>query len=333
MPNNIPPRYLPSYRECEVKFICDQAKGGESLCLIGVAGSGKSNLTKFLRDETKAKRQYLGDETETIHFLAVDATGWDGKPESLWELMVNALVSVTTYLPAPQTPIYSDKPLQQLETWLQWVCQQQQHKVMFMLDEFDDVLRIGPRSVFDQFSRLRSAGNRERLSYLLFTRKLPHVLGRQHDLDTQSKFYDLFRNHIYALPLLKGDDSWQMLRHLNARTGYPLDRMDLVHIRSLTGGHSRLIKITFEVWQREKPSEGGEITTVLAAQPEIQDECNRILQGLHRQEREVAIRFARNQAYISDEPTLKHLQRRELIGPTGIWFSPFMEIYIRDYLG
>jgi hypothetical protein len=232
----------------------------------------------------------------------------------------------------PQEAFHDDKPLQQLEIRLNWLCQQQEHRVMFMLDEFDDVLRKGPRAVFDQFSRLRSAGNRERLSYLLFTRKLPHVLGRKHDLDTQSKFYDLFRSHIYALPLLNDTDSWQMLKHLNAVAGLPLDRMDLVHIRSRTGGHARLIKVTFEVWQREKPKEGN-ITAILAAQPEIQDECHRILQGLHRQEQEVAIRFARNQSYALDDPTLTHLQRRGLIGPTGIWFSPFMEIYLRDYLG
>jgi hypothetical protein len=75
-------------------------------------------------------------------------------------------------------------------------------------------------------------------------------------------------------------------------------------------------KQALEVWQREKPKEGN-ITAILAAQPEIQDECHRILQGLHRQEQEVAIRFARNQSYALDDPTLTHLQRRGLIGREG----------------
>ncbi len=223
------------------------------------------------------------------------------------------------------------EPLQQLEERIEWVCQQEQHRVMFMLDEFDDVLRKGPPSVFDQLSRLRSAGNRERLSFLVFTRKLPHVLGRGHQLETQSKFYDLIRYNTFALPLHEIADSRQMLKHLNAKADNPFAREELTLIQSLTGGHTRLIKVTFEVWLREKP-EDQRIVDFLAGQPEIQDECNRILNGLHRQEREVALRFAHGQTVALDDPTLDQLQRRGLIVQNGKWFSPFMEIYLQDYL-
>jgi len=329
MPNNTP-RYLSTYRTREIKFICNQAARGESLCFVGIAGSGKSNLIKFLRDDDVAKRQYLAERTDEIHFPDIDATGWDGTPESLWNMMANALGRVTDHL-SPPAVSYASDPLERLEQKIEWVCQRKEHRVMFMLDEFDDVLRKGPRNVFDKLSRLRSGGNREQLSFLVFTRKLPHILGRDHKLATQSKFYDLFRYRIVALPLHNADDSRQMLKHLNAVAGYPLIREELIPIRSHTGGHARLIKVTFEVWQREKP-EMGRIVESLAEQPEIQDECARILNGLHRQEREVAIRFGRGQALPSDASTVDHLRRRGLLLANDDWFSPFMGIYIRDYL-
>ena len=41
----VTPRYQATYRQTEIRLIADCAKQGQSLCLMGVAGTGKSNIT------------------------------------------------------------------------------------------------------------------------------------------------------------------------------------------------------------------------------------------------------------------------------------------------
>ncbi len=82
----IPPRHSPSYRSREFDFIVSHARRGESLCLVGVAGSGKSNLIVFLSNSEVMGRQIEGKTPKRIYFPAVDATGWDGTAESLWRI-------------------------------------------------------------------------------------------------------------------------------------------------------------------------------------------------------------------------------------------------------
>lgn len=323
----IPPRHGLDYRGDEIDFVLNHARRGESLCLVGVAGSGKSNLIIFLRNSEVMGRPLEGDDPKQLCFPAVDATGWDGTAESLWRAMLSALLEITT-VDWPSTGISHADPLRRLEAALNWVCQTHNQQVMFLLDEFDEVLRKGPPSVFDQFSRLRAAGNHERLSYLVFTRKLPHVLGRDHELDSKSKFYDLLRYNIYAMPLHTREDSMQMLHHLNAVADWPFTDDDLAVIQAQTGNHSRLIKITFEVCKRRSVTPMSDRPR-LADEPEIRDECRRILNGLHHQEREVAIRFASDRSLPGDESTIDHLKRRELITDAGTWFSPLMKSYLQ----
>ncbi len=169
----------------------------------------------------------------------------------------------------------------------------------------------------------------EQLSYLVFTRKLPHVLGRDHNLETQSKFYDLLRYNVYAMPLHTPEDSMQMLYHLNAVADWPFSRRRLKLIRDQAGNHSRLLKITFEVCKRRKLTPKADRPR-LAEEPEVRDECARILNGLHAQEREVAIRLAHGRPRASDEPTIDHLRRRELIDANGRWFSTLIKSYLQD---
>lgn len=324
----IPPRYQQSYRRREISFICRQALRGESLCLIGVAGSGKSNLIKFLRDDKQAKQQYLGGRTDRVHFPDVDAQGWDGTTDTLWSMMADALGRVTDHLQPPARPYVHDHQ-HRLQEKLAWICGEEGHQVMFLLDEFDDVLRTGPRSLFDQISRLRSAGHRERLSFLVFTRKLPHILGRKHELDTLSKFYDLIRYNIFALPMHTRDDTMQMLLHLNAKANNRLNRSDLTQIGDIVGGHTRLTKVLFEIWLRNPGSRASSVQE-LAMLPEIQDECRRIMKGLHRQEDEVAVRFVHDAHLDGDLPTLRHLQRRGLLTEDWRCFSMLLYHYLRE---
>ena len=332
------PRYTASYRRNEIGLICRAAQGGDSLCLVGIAGTGKSNITNFLHSDPYAyKPQYLGKETGAIHFPVVDGNTWDGTQEGLWRQMVDALSGTIEHLdqPLPDAKItqltegqraYSD-----LRRWVNWLCQQQDQKVMFILDDFDPVIRQGPLAMLEQLNALRSDGNRERLSYLLFTKRLPHILGRQHPLQGNSKFYDLFSHHIYALGPYDPDDEHQMLLHLNDGIGKALRQQELATIKSLAGGHARLLKILFDLWRTDPPTTGHPLAHFLQ-KSDVSEECNRILKGLHPEEQTVLIRLAHSHERAEDEIVIDHLVRRGVLqcSDETTWFSPLFYAFVQS---
>jgi hypothetical protein len=338
MPSNVVSRYQPTYRQDEIELIIRMARRGESLGFVGLAGIGKSNIVNFLR-EIERHAPHLGQDVSQLHFPIVDATYWQQTPLSLWKIMLDGLTQAIQKLPPPPDDgkvihiAEEERVLNTLRLRLQWLCQELGHQVMFVLDDFDDVLEIGPLSMLERLSGLRSEGNREALSYLVFTKRLPHVLGRAHDLEHESKFYDLFRHNIYALEPFSVEDAFQMLQHLNQVADKPLRERDLAEIRQLAGGHAQLLKVVFNLWLEEGMA-GVNPITYLVEQPDVQQECRRILRSLHEEEQEVALRLARGQATEADQDTIDHLVRRGLLeADSKKWFSPLFGQFLSQYEG
>ncbi len=332
------PRYTATYRQNEIGLICKAAQEGQSLCLMGVAGTGKSNITNFLHTDPYAyKSQYLGKETGSIHFPVIDGNTWDGTQEGLWKQLLAALTATVEHLdqPAPDakiTQIYEDqKVFSELRRWVNWLCQQHDQKIMFILDDFDQVLQRGPLAMLEQLNALRSDGNRGKLSYLLFTKRLPHILGQSHPLQGSAKFYDLFSHHIFALGLYTPEDEHQMLQHLNEGAGKPLRSQELAAIKPLAGGHARLLKILFELW-RANPPEGDDPTTYFLTKSDVREECSRILRGLHPDEAVVARRIVEGSDTADDADLIDHLVRRGMLldNKTLVWFSPLFKGYLES---
>jgi hypothetical protein len=336
MSTNVTRRYQATYRRDEIDLIIRLALRGESLAFVGLAGIGKSNIVNFLREFDEHATELEQDVTR-LHFPIVDAAYWEETPLSLWKIMLDALNQAIQSLSPPPLdekiiPISEEERiLNPLRLRLQWLCQELEHLVMFVLDDFDDVLKIGPLSMLERLNGLRSEGNREALSYAVFTKRLPHILGRSHDLENESNFYDLFRHNIYALEPYSAEDAFQMLKHLNEVAGNPLRERDLAEIRQLAGGQAQLLKIVFDLWVNEGMA-GVNLVTYLAEQPDVQQECTRILRGLHKEERAVLTRVARDAATADDANIIDHLVRRGvLVADTHKLFSPLLDQFLTHY--
>jgi hypothetical protein len=336
MPTNATRRYQATYRQDEIDLIIRLALRGESLALVGPAGMGKSNIVNFLR-EINQHAPHLEQDMAQLHFPIVDATYWEETPLSLWKIMLDALNQATQELAAPQEeqkiiPISEEeRVLNTLRARLQWVCQELNQRVMFVLDDFDTVLETGPLAMLERLNGLRSEGNREAMSFLMFTKRLPHVLGRSYDLEHDSKFYDLFRAHIYALEPCTAEDAYHMLQHLNEVAGNPLSERELAAIRQLVGGHARLLKIVFDLWSGEGMA-GVNPLTHLVEQPDVQQECRRILHSLHEDEQAVLVRAALNALTPADQELANHLARRGLLmADTQKLFSPLLSQFLVQF--
>jgi len=329
-------RYAPSYRKDELSTIFQYARRGESICYVGIAGIGKSNIVKILGREREFRRQYLEGETDTIHFPDIDVTTWDRTPLGLWRLMLESAQVATAHLPAtgvdPKVISLTEEDTfrRRVQTQINHICQTLQHKLMFVLDDFDVAFRTGPLHMLEQFNTFRSDGNKGRLSYLIITKQLPTVLGRQFELERRSKFYDLFRTNIFALGPYVPTDAVHMLRYLNKEAGGVFDRGQLTQIHYLCGGHARLLKVVFETWLKQPPNSTN-VVAYFAENPDVEQECERIFGGLHRQEREAAISIAHKQQNGVEVNAVDHLVRRGLLNGIGNfeWFSPIWGEFLR----
>ena len=334
MPHNRMSRYRPEYRHDEVRLIIDSATRGESLAFVGIAGIGKSNLVNFLREY---RGRPGGNGSVDLFFPVVDATYWERTPASLWKMMLGALAQATDELSPPGKgnrvvqALEGERTLDALRVRLRWVCQELGHRVIFVLDDFDAVFEQGPLAMLERLNGLRSEGNRGYLSYLVFTKRLPHVLGRPHDLESRSKFYDLFRHHIYALEPYRPEDARRMLAHLNELAGRPLSDADLAQVHKLAGGHARLLKILFESWIRGG-APGSDPLRHFANNLDVRQECRRILSKLHRHEQEVALLLAQHQDTAEYQRAVAHLMRRGVLVKRDpvTWFSPLMAEFLRS---
>ncbi|MEZ4659784.1 MAG: hypothetical protein R2911_19685 [Caldilineaceae bacterium] len=177
------PRYLPTFRQDEISLICRSALTGESLCFVGLAGSGKSNITNFLCvDPYGYKPQYLDPETEPVLFPRINAETWDGSPQNLWEQMWLELANLTAELvveePAPKIIALSEEVRASTNCSSRWIWSAANTSVRSCLFWMTSTvsLRTGPLSMLEQFNRLRS-NHRGRLSYLIFTKSCPTNWG------------------------------------------------------------------------------------------------------------------------------------------------------------
>jgi hypothetical protein len=191
--------------------------------------------------------------------------------------------------------------------------------------------------VIEQFNSLRSDGNRGKLSYLLVTKKLPHVLGRNLELEMKSKFFDLIRHNHFALEPYSWHDARQMLRHLNSTVTSPVPPGELARMQELGGGHARLLRILFDLWIEEGPPPTNHAEEYLVNQPRVRRECERVLRGLHDQEGEAMVLVARGARTPEIAETIDHLKRRGILNGRQNsnefdWFSPLMRVFLQTIM-
>ena len=151
MPEEERPRYGPTYRIHELSLILKHAIHGDSLGLVGIAGTGKSNIVNVLRDDMPYKHRILGDEAGRLIVADVNGIQWDTTQTGLWQLMSLALSAAmdNASLNLPENKIRrlvskEEHELDRLRYAINWICQATDRIILFVLDDFDNVIRTGP---------------------------------------------------------------------------------------------------------------------------------------------------------------------------------------------
>lgn len=332
-----PKRDLPlNFRTETVKAILKCVSAGDSCSLIGIGSVGKSNLLRFLQ-RADVRQTYLGEDWQAyllayidlnkllkpslwgllelmLHQLLVEATGHSGADEitrqTIDELYQRATQPKTKYL-----------ALRYLDRAIGLVCNQLGLRIIFLIDEFDELCRRLPARAFAALRALRD-DYKYQLMYVVATR-LEVARLRAEPLEIEA-FEELISSHTIWLGPYGEEGARDMLSRLETRYNTPLEAKLVDEVLRLSGGHPGLLREVYYLARQPQPSltQAARNSTSLAA------ECRRIWLSLPPEEQQVLSSLAHSAALpASQAKFLDRLAHKGMVKKSGInWevFSPLL---------
>jgi len=331
-----------NFRAEAVTTILRYVAAGDSCSVVGIGSVGKSNLLRSLQ-EKEVRRAKLGQAWNTYLFVYIDVN--KSLKRSLWgllELMLHQLMIEVTNQGADEVTLQTiddlhgraTEPktrylaLRYLDRAVSMVCNQLGWRLVFLIDEFDELCRAMPRRGFAALRALRD-DHKYWLIYVVATRlELRRLREEISDIEA---FEELVSPHTIWLGPYSEDDARFMLHRLEARHDVRLEEETTNHLLSATGGHPGLLRAGFRV-MIEHP---GNLQGMLASSSQVQDECRRIWLSLAPKEQKAVVSLAGD---MEVQPQLtgimEQLRHKGLLG--GPWvsadriFSPLFAEYIRQ---
>lgn len=305
------------FRQEEVGYVMERWRASESCSLIGVGSVGKSNLLQHLADP-EVQAYYMKDVAEGKVFKAIiidpsmlgplPSDTSDAEQVRCWagyELMMHRLflafypfevlgpddarVFYETYqtLQDGSNPLYAYMGLRYFELGLE-LFMKRGIQIVFMFDEFEELLREMPIKFFLTLRGLRDS-NKNQLSYLTFTRaSIPEVAENLgiHPLDVEP-FAELFTDNLYYVGPYNEADARDMLKALARRNNQNHDDYTLNFLLWATGRYAGLLRSSFRALDTLSPldadtimTKGDQIVRQLALKRSVRIECKTIWSSL-----------------------------------------------------
>jgi DNA-binding winged helix-turn-helix (wHTH) protein len=286
-----------TFRAEVVKPLLGYVSAGDSCAVVGIGSVGKSNLLRFLQRED-VRQFYLGDEWSDYLFVYVDInkilkqSGW-----GLLELMLHQLLIELSNQNAEETtlklmddlhekatdPKTQHLTLRYLDRAMRVVCNQLGWRVVFLIDEFDELCRKMSLRGFGALRALRDE-YKYRLMYVVVTRlELKRLREEASEIEA---FEELVSPHTFWLGPYSEADARLMVKRLEARHSLALDEDTINNILVATGGHPGLLREAYHTARQQSTLES------LTNNLRVQDECQRIWLSLTLEEQRVMVSLA-----------------------------------------
>lgn len=337
----IGPEHPLTYRHEIVAPLFDLIRGRESCAIVGPASGGKSRLVQFIL-RPDVRRHYLGDDVDSTLLVLADGNRVAEVSEwGLYELLLTTLTEASGQYPGTQVlrdtlnhlryeVITGNNALlarRHTELAVQMVCQEQGFRLCLILDEFDACYRALPASALANLRALRDT-HKFRLSYVLLLRELPSRLRLPAEVEG---FYELFSRSVFGLKPYSADDARRVISQLAARRGYSLSEKTMVELLRLSGGHPGILVALFDIMARNQEPATEDWQEWTWKQPQVQEECRKLWEGLNQDER-IALSHLAQEVGAAYGPRqsleLKGLIRSEQ--DAYHFFSPLFQRYVRE---
>lgn len=227
--------YPASYRAAEVTALRKAARAGDCSAVIGLSGSGKSNLLGFL--------SYRGRQEGDPDFILVDCNRLpEAVPGALFDLLAEALDG-------------SAFELKELEVLLASRLEENPAGLCLILDRFDALSSVGSAI----YANLRALRDRHKYQLSL-------IVGMRRPLDAGNELAELFfGNTLWLGPLTRADALWSA-RQFSERRSLGWDEATLLRLYELTLGYPAWLRAACEAHAASCPLE----TEALLSHPAVQ---------------------------------------------------------------
>ncbi len=332
-------QYELDFRREEVEYVIRQIEGSTSTSLVGIGSAGKSNLIQHLLDP-RVHHHYFKDKTAAslIKPITIDANMLGALPTDAdiplqtwagYELMMHRLfisfhpfemlspeeakLFFATYqdLQNGANPLFAYMALRYFELGIQFFLRKG-YKLVFLFDEFDELLRQLPVKFFQTLRGIRDLYKRQ-IVYLTFTRSPLPTLIERHQISALGiePFSELFTDNVVYVGPYNEKDATKMLRELAERRKrtYP-DVINHFLLRA-TGGYAGLLRAGYAAL--EEVTDYHELETLeamaryLGARRALRLECKTIWAGLNAAEHTVLKAVGRLAPYNTNHETQEAL--------------------------
>jgi energy-coupling factor transporter ATP-binding protein EcfA2 len=184
--------YPKTYREREINLLLSFEKAGECAAVVGLSGSGKSNLLGFIANR-------LASSQSNTRFVMVDCNRlMDGSRTAFFRMLRRAMEPTQV-----QSTLQIEDELSALEESLGALLRGDAG-LCFLLDRFDSLYTTAEFSILA--SNLRAL--RDRFKY-----QLTYLIGARRPMDDRTELAELFFGHTLWLgPLSRSDAIWSARR-------------------------------------------------------------------------------------------------------------------------
>ena len=330
-------RYTINYRATETRQVMGWIKAGQSGCLIGLRGAGKSNFLRFLLRQD-VWRYYLERNWADFAFVLIDLLALAERSEwAVYELVLDRLSGVNEEIAEEMTSlrweVTSSRDLlvaqRAVERCVDALCQRPAQRIVLLFDEFDAVFRTLDPSLFRCLRAIRDA-YKGQVSYLVIVANdLAHL---RDDLTKVEHFCRLVSRNVCGLGPYSEADARQMIRYLAFRRSIEMSAGDTAHLIELSGGHAGLLKATLSLlWDAHYGSDLAKLAPALSDEPAMQAECRKVWDSLPQSEQAALYALARGAQ--ADVRTLPRLKRKGLVRegqPETSLFSPLFAEFVRQ---
>ncbi|MBI4786512.1 MAG: hypothetical protein HY782_05655 [Chloroflexi bacterium] len=338
------------YRADVIPQIVRWAQAGESCSVVGIAGSGKGNIARHLCRADVRLRYFGAAVPQTFVLYAYCKPIPPTSPYLLFLDVLDALEAAAGELAGAFAPLQpainalhreaqSNPELlakRNLGKALTSVMNAGAQRVILLLDDCDDLFAKASATLFADLRALRD-NHKYRLVYVTLTRRELGYL--RDDLGAEEELSDLIdaAEHVIAVPAHSEADCRAMLQRLDTRQNpaQPLTETEIRQLYELAGGHASLMRALYFASRVKFPVQSRDAFNLLAHEPGVRDECEKIWNGLTTDERQALCRIVRHEP--ADENTVAWLAQvgvlrvRPTLAPN--FCSPVFEKLVQEIAG
>lgn len=276
-----------------MKILAGWITAGESGSVVGLPGSGRSNLLGFLCHRPEVVRSYLPTLAKSVALIPVDINNLPANNLStLYRVIIRAFYRVRAQFDSPlpqkinevylETRAERDAFLAQSALQeLLLLFQAQQTQVVLVLNRFDSFCRMTTPHIINTLRGLRD-DFKDTLSYMAgMTQEVAYLP----DPTGLGEMYELLDNYICWVGAMSGEDARNLIARATRTAPVTPTEADVTTMLTLTGGFPSLLRAACHWWlitaNKSSPTRWAE---TLLAERNIQHRLAQIWQGLTQEE-------------------------------------------------